>query len=215
MHTLASDRLLFTTLLLLVIGLIAWVVLVLLISAGIGMWYQKRHEMQTHNASGISRHLIIKRLQGNAHSLSVNTLFMCAITITMLGSSVMLFNIIRIWFYVIPTTIVASGVGVDNVTDILKQAKVKPVSDDDSSSWFMLKFVSVIRLVKCVNAEGLLNVVALRGASAAKIQRELGPIRLHSQKAKLMLPTRSGFRPVGIDVIRTAIILLAVIHRYV
>lgn len=58
---------------------------------GLVAWYQKRHEMQTHNASGISRHLIIKRLQGNAHSLWLTTL-LCAITITMLGSSVMLFQ---------------------------------------------------------------------------------------------------------------------------
>lgn len=166
---------------------------------GLVAWYQKRHEMQTHNASGISRHLIIKRLQGNAHSLWLTTL-LCAITITMLGSSVMLFQYNQdLVLREIPTTIVASGVGVDNVTDIFKQAKVKPKQAMTIPSKLVYAEIRLRNQIGEVRKQpGVYNVVALRDYQrAAKIQRELGPIRLHSQEAKLMLPTRSGFRPVG------------------
>lgn len=99
----------------------------------------------------------------------------------------------------IPTTIVASGVGVDNVTDILKQAKVKPKQAMTIPSKLVYAEIRLRNQIGEVRKQpGVYNVVALRDYQrAAKIQRELGPIRLHSQEAKLMLPTRSGFRPVG------------------
>ncbi|MFK5282206.1 ABC transporter permease, partial [Lacticaseibacillus paracasei] len=55
------------------------------------------------------------------------TTLLCAITITMLGSSAMLFQYNQdLVQREIPTTVVAAGAGVDNVTKILAKAKVKP-----------------------------------------------------------------------------------------
>lgn len=166
---------------------------------GVVAWFQRRHEMQTRNASGILRHLIIKRLQGNAHSLWLTTL-LCAATITMLGSSVMLFQYKQeLVLREIPTTVVASGIGVDNVTAVLKKANVKPTHAVTISSKLMYAEIRLRNQVGQVRQQpGVYNVIALKDYQrAARMQRHLGPVRLQQQEAQLMLPTRTGFRPVG------------------
>jgi|GEM_PF-795764 len=166
---------------------------------GLVAWYQRRHEMQTRNASGISRHLIIKRLQGNAHSLWLTTL-LCAVTITMLGSSVMLFQYEQeLVLREIPTTVVASGIGVDNVTDVLKKAKVKPTHAVTMSTKLLYAEIRLRNQIGQIRDQpSVYNVVAMREyRRVARLQKSLPPVRLRQQEAQLMLPNRTGFRPVG------------------
>ena len=166
---------------------------------GIVAWFQQRSQMKTRNAHAISRHLIIKRLQGNAHSLWLTTL-LCAITITMLGSSAMLFQYNQdLVQREIPTTVVAAGAGVDNVTKILAKAKVKPTQAIILSSKLVYAEIRLRDQADQVRKQpGVYNVIAMRDYQrAAHLQHYLAPVRLRGNEALLMLPTRTSFRPVG------------------